>query len=100
MLAYYMPYGNEENTIEYTKEQLQDPSLVKELFDYCHIYEGYITYEGWLYLIEIFGYDFLFEMNQESGWFDCKDLESYISQVNYEMNLARMTSIDECGNIW
>ncbi|MDO4976719.1 MAG: hypothetical protein Q4E53_05585 [Eubacteriales bacterium] len=100
MLAYYIPYGNEENTVDYSKEQLKDPNIVKNLFDLCQILEGYITYEGWLFLIAYHGYESLFDIDSESGWFDCANLDSFKKEIVYQRDLAKITAIDECGNIW
>lgn len=32
---------------------------------------------GWMFLIEFYGYATLFEINQDSGWFDCSHIEEF-----------------------
>ena len=89
MLAYYMPRPYEkENVKEYTAEDLLDPEVVEELFDYCQILEGYITKSGWDYLISIHGYENLFQIDKKSGWIDSDNLEEYISDLEYEKELG------------
>lgn len=78
-LAYYI-YPLPKGT-EYTKEDLKNENKVEELFDYCQILEGVITKEGWNYLIEEYGYEKLFYINNKSGWFDCDTLEEYICMI-------------------
>lgn len=89
MLAYYMPKPYEkENVKEYTAEDLLDPEVVEELFDYCQILEGYITKSGWDYLISNHGYENLFQIDKKSGWIDSDNLEEYISDLEYEKELG------------
>lgn len=89
MLAYYMPRPYEkENVKEYTAEDLLDPEVVEELFDYCQILEGYITKSGWDYLISNHGYENLFQIDKKSGWIDSDNLEEYISDLEYEKELG------------
>ena len=45
-------------------------SLLERLFDYCQILEAYITKSGWLFLINHYGYEKLFEIDKRSRWFD------------------------------
>lgn len=75
MLAFYMPYPYEkDNILEYTENDLMNPEIVEQLFDYCQILEGYITKTGWGFLISNYGYEALFEINKKSGWLDSKNL--------------------------
>ena len=61
MLAFYLypfePHNKSIAPIEYTKEDLMNPSKVEELFDYCQILEAYITRPGWEFLIQVHGYE-------------------------------------------
>ena len=91
MLAYYLyPFEKGQEPREYTKEKLMDPQTVKELFDYCQILEGYITKEGWEFLIKHYGYEKLYEIDKKSGW-HCdeseNDLEEYIETIRSEIEM-------------
>ena len=78
MLAFYLyPFVENQKAIEYTRENLMNPAKVEELFDYCQICEGYITWTGWAFLISHYGYDGLYEIDKGSGWFDAENLEEF-----------------------
>lgn len=78
MLAYYyFPYADNHKIIEYTAEDLSTSQQIEELFDYCQILEAYITPDGWQFLIEKYGWEKLFEINNKSGWFWAEDVEDY-----------------------
>ena len=50
MLAYYhYPFIQNQNYREYTQDELMNPEIVEELFDYCQILEAYITKKGWAF---------------------------------------------------
>lgn len=95
-LVFYMPYGNEENAKEYSKEELMNPSVVQQVFDYCQILEGHITYSGWLFLLKQYGYEQLYEINHKSGWFDSILLEEFIQDVNLEIRMVKASEFDTC----
>ena len=89
MLAYYhYPFVQNQDLSEYTKEELTDPKIVEELFDYCQILEAYITKQGWAFLIEHYGYEKLYEIDKKSGWLDDDTLEEYIASVEYEIDIS------------
>ena len=89
MLAYYhYPFVQNQDLREYTKEELTDPKIVEELFDYCQILEAYITKQGWAFLIEHYGYEKLYEIDKKSGWLDDDTLEEYIASVQYEIDIS------------
>ena len=89
MLAYYhYPFVPNQDLREYTKEELTDPKIVEELFDYCQILEAYITKQGWAFLIEHYGYEKLYEIDKKSGWLDDDTLEEYIASVEYEIDIS------------
>lgn len=89
MLAYYhYPFVQNQDLREYTKEELTDPKIVEELFDYCQILEAYITKQGWAFLIEHYGYEKLYEIDKKSGWLDDDTLEEYIASVEYEIDIS------------
>lgn len=72
---YHYPFVQNQNFKEYTKEDLSDISEVEKLFDYCQILEAYITKSGWDYLIQRYGYEGLYNIDQKSGWFNAESLE-------------------------
>ena len=90
MLAFYFypfdPHNEDIVPIEYTKEDLMNPSKVEELFNYCQILEAYITRPGWDFLIQTHGYEELYKINQRSGWFpEEESLEEFISTLQGEI---------------
>lgn len=89
MLAYYFyPFEEKQQYREYTEEELMNPKVVEEVFDYCQILEAYITKEGWSFLIDHYGYKKLYEIDKKSGWFDEDTLEEFTETVKQEMNHA------------
>ena len=86
-LAYYFPsWDTNDNYKAYYKEDLMNPQTVEELFDYCQILYADITKSGWEFLIEYYGFQGLYEIDQKSGWLtDCgtevMSLEEYIQWV-------------------
>ena len=87
MLGFYiypLPGGT-----EYTAADLENPDKVIELFDYCAILEGMVTKEGWDFLIDLYGYEKLFQMDKESEliwWAD--SLEEFIEGVKYMRDIS------------
>lgn len=73
---------------EYGSKELSNPQKVIELFDYCQILEAVISKQGWEYLIDYYGYENLFRINQESGWFDCSSIEELISYIKSEKEIS------------
>lgn len=89
MLAFYLyPFVPNQDIKEYTKEDLMNPNKVEELFDYCQILEAYITKSGWEFLIQHYGYEKLYEINNKSGWLDADNLDDFISWVEYEIECS------------
>lgn len=78
---YPMPTGT-----DFFKNDLSTSVQVEALFDYCQIFEAMIFKAGWEHLIDVFGYDKLFEINQKSGWHDCQDINEFIGIVRLEMD--------------
>ena len=76
------------NGEEYFENDLVDSAKVIELFDYCQILLGYITKSGWKFLIEYYGYERLFELNNLSDWQDCESLDEYKATIKYEMSIS------------
>jgi len=86
MLAFYhYPFVQNQNFKEYTKEDLSDSFKVEELFNYCQILEAYITKSGWDYLIQSYGYEGLYKIDQKSGWFNAESLEELKQSVDAEI---------------
>lgn len=73
---------------EYTAADLEQPDKVIELFSYCGILEGLITKEGWDFLIHLYGYEKLFEMDKAGMWFDVETIEEYMENVQYERAIS------------
>lgn len=73
------------NGTPYTKEDLIDEEKVEELFDYCQILEGLILKSGWQFLIDYYGYEKLYQINQKSGWFDSENLKQFIQDLQGEI---------------
>lgn len=72
----------EPSGTEYSHSSLMDKATVERLFDYCQILEGVISREGWKVLIDHYGFQELYKINEHSGWFDCGSLEEFIFEVN------------------
>lgn len=79
---YPMPKGT-----EYTELDLKNPSKVVELFEYCGILEGLITKEGWKFLINLYGYEKLYEMNRQTDWHEFENVEDYVNWVLNEIDI-------------
>lgn len=95
-LAFYMPHGNENAVKDYSKEELKNPDIVKQVFDYCQILEGHITYSGWLFLLKHYDYQQLYEIDQNSGWFGSASLEKFIEDVDLEIRIVKANEFDTC----
>lgn len=91
MLAYYFyPFvRNNRECIPYSEADLLKEEKVIELFDYCQILEAYIIFEGWVYLIEKHGWEKLYQLDRESGWFDVESIEEYRACVKSEMEMLK-----------
>lgn len=82
MLAFYLyPFEPNQKFREYTEDDLKDPKIVEELFDYCQILEAYITKEGWEFLTKYHGYEQLYEIDKRSGWFDEETIDAFKEAV-------------------
>ncbi len=80
-IIYPEPHG-----MEYFESDLRNSKQVIQLFDYCQILEAVINKEGWVYLIDKFGFEKLFEFNNISGWKDCESLSEYKLDIKNEIN--------------
>jgi hypothetical protein len=86
MLAFYLyPFEPNQKAREYTEEDLKDPKIVEELFDYCQINEACITKDGWELLTRYHGYEQLYEIDKRSGWFDEDTIEAFKKAVQQEI---------------
>jgi len=89
MLAfYYYPFVENRDYREYTRDELANPKVVEELFDYCQILQAYITKKGWAFLIEHYGYEKLYEIDKVSGWFSEDTLDEFKASVQYYIDIA------------
>ena len=90
MLAFYhYPFVDNNKFIEYTETDLSTPKQVRKLFDYCQILEAYITYQGWEFLIERYGWEQLFQINMESDWISVDNLHDFHLWVKNEMEILK-----------
>lgn len=78
----------EPNGTFYTADELLNEEKVIELFDFCQIYEAIIFKNGWDFLIEEYGCERLFKLNNISDWMDCADVTDFKEAVMYERNSA------------
>ena len=89
LLAYYCyspaPCGNYR---EISAEELKDQKKVESLFNLCQIYEATITADGWHFLIGQYGFQRLYEIDKESGWFNEDTLEEYVLRVCEEIRMT------------
>ncbi|MEC0227914.1 hypothetical protein [Paenibacillus alba] len=84
LLAYRIypePHGT-----NYEYSDLLRIEKIEEIFDYCQIGEAIISKEGWKLLIEEHGYQTLYEINEKSGWFECGNLEEFISEIEAQID--------------
>ena len=86
MLAFYLyPFEHNQTAREYTEEDLKEPSIVEELFDYCQILEACITQKGWSFLTKYHGYEQLYDIDKRSGWFSKETIEAFKEAVQQEI---------------
>lgn len=85
-LAFYI-YPVPQGT-PFAEKDLSSPHNVEILFDYMQILLAVISKEGWDFLIRLYGYENLFEINNKSGWIDCKTLDEFIEIEEYEKEIA------------
>lgn len=81
--VYPVPYGTSYHSLDLSRYE-----KVVELFDYCQILEAAISKSGWDFLIAHYGYEQLFSINQESGWFDCSSIEQLICDIGNEREIS------------
>lgn len=72
----------------YTAKELSCSDTVETLFDYMQILDAVIYKEGWDFLIQQYGYQKLFEINNRSEWLACETLEEFIELLAYERESA------------
>lgn len=72
----------------YSSEDLSHKGKVLELFDYSQILEAVISKQGWDFLIAHYGYEQLFYINKESGWFDSSSIDGFINDVENERGIS------------
>ena len=72
----------------YREEDLRDPALVEELFDYCQILYAVISKEGWDFLLSTHGLEDLYRIDCRSGWHDSPNLAAFRADVEMERTAA------------
>lgn len=72
----------------YSARELNDPGMVREVFDYCQIGLAIISARGWQYLIRTHGTRRLLEINKISGWFDTIDDAEAEDELRYHCLIA------------
>lgn len=95
-VAFFWSLCDSAIMFDYKQSDFKDISDVKRLFencknsclidDYAHPPICFIYGEGWEFLIKRFGYESLFEINREVGWFNTKDIELFKSNIAHLMN--------------
>ena len=88
LVFYHYPFVPDHDVREYTKDELMNPEIVEELFDYCQIPEAYIMKLGWAFLIDHYGYAKLYEIDKISGQYDADTLDEYIEWGEYERRIS------------
>lgn len=83
----YRIYPLPNGTI-YFDDDVKSIDDVIKLFDYCQIAEAMISKKGWDYLVEKFSLPELYKANKVSDWFDCENIEEFITAIEYEKNIA------------
>ena len=73
---------------EYYRNDFVDSNTVIEIFDYCQILLAHITKSGWKFLVEHYGYEKLYALNNKSGWINCDSLNEYKLTIDYEMSIV------------
>lgn len=86
VLAYRI-YPEPQGTIYY-KSDLVDEKNVEILFDYCQIGQAIINKAGWEFLIDFYGYEKLFEINERSGWFWADDMDDFLEYIKMYMGYS------------
>ena len=75
----------------FTSDDLSSSDNVEKLFDYIQILLAVISKEGWNFLIQHYGYEQLFKINNRSGWIDCETLDEFIETLKYEEEISPET---------
>lgn len=86
----YRIYPEPQGT-NYYHQDLLDENRLGVLFDYCQIGEAVIFEVGWQTLIDHYGYESLFQINNKSGWFDCDNIQDFIKYIEaYREDISRI----------
>ncbi len=68
----------------YSKESLENPIVVEEVFDYCQILLAAIFAEGWQFLFSHYSIEALAEIDKKSGWFQPCSAEEFKESLEYQ----------------
>ena len=99
VLAWYR-YPEPRGT-SYSEDDLKQPDKAAEVFDYCQILLAHISKSGWEFLASHYGFEKLFEFDNESGWHRCDSSDEY--KLHVLTDTADLILIeckgDECQHI-
>ncbi|WP_408894392.1 hypothetical protein [Paenibacillus taichungensis] len=76
----------EPNGTNYYQSDLITREQVERLFDYCQILEAIIFEKGWIFLVNNYGFEDLFSINNKSEWFECNDVEEFKEYIDSYRN--------------
>lgn len=76
------------NGTNYGYNELANPQNVISIFDYCQILEAVITKAGWNFLIDYYGYNKLFKINNKSDWLDCSNIDEFILEIQNQIDMS------------
>ncbi len=62
-------------------DDLNSEDTVVQLFDACQIFQGLIYAKGWEYLIQRYGLEKLYQIDQKSGWFSSETKQEWLESV-------------------
>lgn len=68
---------------EYSEQDVENQSIVQEIFDYCQINLAIISKYGWKKIIQFHGVSAILDINRKSGWFDGDDDREALEDIKY-----------------
>ncbi len=67
----------------YSEQDLKNPVIVQEVFDFCQINLAAILAEGWQFLFSHYSIEALAEIDKKSGWFQPCTAEEFKESLEY-----------------
>ena len=83
--------GEEAGVLQELEEYVVTRELQKHFADF---FEAYITKSGWDYLIQRYGYEGLYHIDQKSGWFNAENLEEFKQCVDAEVEYCIVAGLN------